>query len=246
MEHAEATPATESERPIGGSRSEAERDAVFGGCRGAGAPLTMSRFARFLRPFPIREPGRVLFSIVASLFAIGIGVVLRKNGPQPPSPIEGAIATTATAEAKTAAPIRDERAVAPPPSAETSIQSAVVPVAPATKPQAQLPRGGRQIFPQHRLVGFCGTPGASKLGRLRNNLPRIAKQIDTLGDEYATVEGDRKTLPVFELIAVIAQGERGADGKSRRRVPDKVVEEYLDAARADRAILLLNIQPGHS
>jgi hypothetical protein len=174
------------------------------------------------------NPGRVVFFVVVSIFAIGIGVVLRRVSP-PPSTSAPATATAAP-ETTTASPI---------------VPVAVAtPAAPVAKTPAQLPRGGRQIFPQHRLVGFCGTPGASKLGRLRGNLPRIAKQIDTLAEEYG--EDERKPLPVFELIAVIAQGERGADGKSRRRVPDKIVEEYLEAARADKALLLLNIQPGHS
>jgi hypothetical protein len=51
---------------------------------------------------------------------------------------------------------------------------------------------------------------------------------------------------VFELIAVVVQSWPGTDGKSRRRVSDAVVDEYLRAARAARALLVLNIQPGHS
>jgi hypothetical protein len=109
--------------------------------------------------------------------------------------------------------------------------------------RVELPRGGREIFPKYRLVGFCGTPGGKNLGRLLGNLPARAKEIETFGAEYA---GDRTPLPVFELIAVVATGLPGLDGKSRRRVPDKVVDDYLHAARDARALLLLNIQPGHS
>jgi hypothetical protein len=110
-------------------------------------------------------------------------------------------------------------------------------------PRRELPRGGFEIFPQHRLVGFCGTPSAPKLGRLAGNLSARAKAIESYASQYA---GDRKPLPVFELIAVIVQESPGKDGKSRRRVPDAVVDEYLREARAARALLLLNIQPGHS
>jgi hypothetical protein len=107
----------------------------------------------------------------------------------------------------------------------------------------QLPRGGTTIFPQHRLVGFCGTPQAPKLGKLAGNLAPRAKTIETYATQYA---GDRKALPVFELIAVVVQESPGKDGKSRRRVSEAVVDEYLRAARAAKALLLLNIQPGHS
>ena len=37
---------------------------------------------------------------------------------------------------------------------------------PSASPALELPRGGRTIFPDHRLVGFCGTPGAPALGPL--------------------------------------------------------------------------------
>ena len=144
---------------------------------------------------------------------------------------------------------------APPPAA-TSVAMIETPVAPAS-PEAdsgapppakepaliELPRGGRELFPAHRLVGFCGTPGAPALGRLAGNLTAKTKQLVSYADKYGR---GRKVLPVFELIAVIVQGAPGKDGKWRRRVPDSVVDEYLQAARAAKGILLLNLQPGHS
>jgi len=115
---------------------------------------------------------------------------------------------------------------------------------PAPEPQGpELPRGGRTLFPHYRLVGFCGTPGAPNLGELTGNLPKRAKELEKYTAQYG---GDREVLPVFELIAVLVMGYPGADKKWRRRVPDSVVDEYLAAARANKAILLLNIQPGHS
>lgn len=110
-------------------------------------------------------------------------------------------------------------------------------------PRRELPLGGREVFPAYRLVGFCGTPGAPKLGRLAGNLGLRAKAIDALAKDYGD---DRKTLKVFELIAVVVQGEAGQDGKHRRRVSDEVVEKYLQGARDAKALLLLDIQPGRS
>ncbi len=106
-----------------------------------------------------------------------------------------------------------------------------------------LPRGGRTLFPDQRLVGYCGTPGAPALGELLGNLPAKAKALEARAIHYA---GDRKILPVFELIAVVVQAYPGADGKYRHRVDDSVVDEYLRAARQAKALLLLNVQPGRS
>jgi hypothetical protein len=119
----------------------------------------------------------------------------------------------------------------PPPAA------ALVPAA------SELPRGGRKLFPDYRLVGFCGTPGAPELGELQGNLPNKARKLEAQAAKYGD---DRKLLPVFELIAVVVQSGAGKDGKYRRRVDDSIVDEYLRLARASKGILLLNIQPGQS
>ncbi len=111
------------------------------------------------------------------------------------------------------------------------------------EPPKELPRGGRALFPEFRLVGFCGTPGAPALGEMQGNLKAKTKELEAKAAPYAQ---NRKILPVFELIAVVVQGWAGLDGKYRRRVDDSVVEDYLRAARAAKGLLLLNIQPGQS
>lgn len=110
-------------------------------------------------------------------------------------------------------------------------------------PLPTLPRGGRTLFPRHRIVGYCGTPGAPELGALQGNLTRRAQELSALAEKYG---GDREVLPAFELIAVIVMGAAGPDKAWRRRVPASVVDDYLKAAREAKALLLLNIQPGHS
>ncbi len=129
---------------------------------------------------------------------------------------------------------------APPPMADAG--GALAQDAPP-EPVKELPRGGRTIFPEHRLVGFCGTPGAPALGELQGNLPAKAKALETRAAQFAD---GRKILPVFELIAVVVQGYPGSDGKYRRRVVDSIVDDYLRAARRSKALLLINIQPGQS
>lgn len=130
-----------------------------------------------------------------------------------------------------------------PSTSSTSIATSAPPAAPPPPPAPpELPRGGRAIFPDYRLVGFCGTPGAPALGPL---LDHPANKTDKLLSYASQYEG-AKVLPVLELIAVVVQAGGGADGKYRARVLDSVVDEYLAAARQSKGLLLLNIQPGQS
>lgn len=130
-------------------------------------------------------------------------------------------------------------------SAGASVAAAAAQAAspPPASPKIELPRGGREIFPRYRLVGFCGTPGAPALGRLQGDLVKQAKSLQGYVEKYG---GDREVMPVFELIVVVVQGAPGADKMWRRRIPNSVIDDYLKAARKEKALLLLNVQPGHS
>ena len=136
---------------------------------------------------------------------------------------------------------------APAPSAPDPAASATATTPPTTPPTStsgpELPRGGRTLFPDYRLVGFCGTPDAPALGPLLNHPAKKSAKLLDLANQYAT---DRKTMPVFELIAVVVQAGGGNDGKNRMRVLDSVVDEYLQAARDAKGLLLIDVQPGHS
>ncbi|NHN57023.1 hypothetical protein G9U51_14730 [Calidifontibacter sp. DB0510] len=112
-------------------------------------------------------------------------------------------------------------------------------------PQATLPGGGRTIFPEHRLVGYCGLPGAPALGQLGvgNLSDEVAGMLSKI---KAYAEPARPVLPVMELIACVVQPKPGVDGMWRARVADSIVEEWNAKAKEVGALLLLNIQPGRS
>jgi hypothetical protein len=166
---------------------------------------------------------RGLSSILSSLLAgaVMVGGCLRARSAAPPSPsaedrasaLDAAPPASASAgESPTSAPsslarsssdadAANNAASAPEPALDPSVAAA-----PTSPLRRELPRGGFEIFPQHRLVGFCGTPSAPKLGRLAGNLSARAKTIESYASQY---EGDRKALPVFELIAVVVQESPG-------------------------------------
>jgi hypothetical protein len=162
----------------------------------------------------------------------------------------GAALLACTPDRETATPTGAASASPSPPSSSTvaanepvpATASTIAPPPPPPRPK-ELPRGGRTIFPDYQLVGFCGTPGAYALGPL---LDHPAKKSDKLLSYANQYDNGRKVLPVFELIAVVVQAGGGADGKYRMRILDSVVDEYLQAARDAKGILLLDIQPGQS
>jgi hypothetical protein len=130
----------------------------------------------------------------------------------------------------------------PDPGAGPAASSAAARGAPARP--AELPLGGRTIFPRFRVVAFYGAPQSHDLGALGIGSPdAAARRLRRQARPYA-----RKTRPVmlaFELIVTVANADPGEDGLYRTRQSDAVVRRYLRAARRAKALLVLDIQPGH-
>jgi hypothetical protein len=115
----------------------------------------------------------------------------------------------------------------------------------ATPKPLELPRGGRTILPNFRVVAYYGAPQDRQLGALGIGTPdhaarRLAHQAKPYGRK------SRPILPALELLAVVAAGAPGQNGLYSLRQPDAVIRRYLKAARKAKALLLLDIQPGRS
>jgi hypothetical protein len=154
--------------------------------------------------------------------------------------VAGAVAATLALASMTAGALTGaggERAL-PPSQAEQ-------PPATAIPGPPELPRGGRSIFPDHRVVAFYGAPQSEELGALGIGTPAYAaRRLERQARPYA--RPDRPVLPALELIAVIANRDAGSDRMYRTRQSDEVIDRYLRAARRAKALLLLDIQPGAS
>jgi len=132
-------------------------------------------------------------------------------------------------------------------SGEQAASESVKPAAeqaPPPKP-AELPRGGRTIFPRFRVVAYYGAPQNHELGALGIGSPdAAARRLRRQAAPYA--RKTRPVMPALELIATVANADAGEDGMYRTRQTDAVVRRYLRAARRAKALLLLDIQPGHA
>ena len=114
----------------------------------------------------------------------------------------------------------------------------------AAKP-LELPRGGRRLLPDRRIVAFYGAPQSDELGELGIGSPAsAARRLERQARRYA--RPSRPVLPAMELIAVTAAAHPGEDDRYATRQHDAVIERYLRAARKAKALLVLDIQPGRS
>src|SRR3954452_5592656 len=112
------------------------------------------------------------------------------------------------------------------PSSPATSRAAASPT--PTPTPVQLPRGGRRILPDFRVVAYYGAPQDKQLGALGIGTPtQMNKKLETQANPY-----NRKTrpaLPAMELIAVVAAAPPGDGERYNLRQPDSVIRRYLKA-----------------
>ncbi len=113
------------------------------------------------------------------------------------------------------------------------------------KPPPELPRGGRTLLPDYRIVGVYGAPQTPALGILGKGSPDdAARAAQRLARSY-----DRKrrpAMPALELIATVASGAEGQRRKYSYRQTRREIDRYLAAAERMKGLLILDIQPGRA
>jgi hypothetical protein len=107
-------------------------------------------------------------------------------------------------------------------------------------PPPELPRGGRQLFPRYRVVGFYGMQNLDVLGAGPPEV--VAQRLLEVARPYA--RPDRPVMPMFELIATIAHPFPTPSGLYRTYQEDAIVRSYLEAVRGIDGMLVLDVQPG--
>ncbi|MEV8503392.1 hypothetical protein AB0368_01025 [Actinoplanes sp. NPDC051475] len=122
-----------------------------------------------------------------------------------------------------------------PPSAPTSAP-------PAPEAPAELPLGGTKIFPTYRVVAYYGTAGNAALGVLgEGSADKMLPKLRAAAKPFA---GDRKVQPAYELIASVAQAGPGKDGDYSRMIPLESIQQYVDQAKRNKVLVILDLQPG--
>jgi hypothetical protein len=108
------------------------------------------------------------------------------------------------------------------------------------------PRASESVLASNLLVTWYGNPHTGLMGVLGQFTGAdLARRLQRQADAYAGLTG-KNILPAYELIAVVAQGSPGEDGKWRRRESPEVIDDMLAQARANGFKLVLDVQVGHS
>ncbi len=113
----------------------------------------------------------------------------------------------------------------------------------APAPLPELPGGGRVLFPDHRVIAYYGSGEFPGLGVLGKKPPQESAD-DVIKQAQAYAPSGRKILPAMELITTVALSSPGPTGTYSSDGNPDVVQRYLDVARKNKMMLILDFQPG--
>src|SRR5258706_8177830 len=103
------------------------------------------------------------------------------------------------------------------------------------------------ILPARRIVAFYGNPLSKKMGILGELPPdKMLARFDKAIAEWQKADPSTPVQPALHLIAVVAQGSPGRDGKYRLRMADTLVEKVASWAATRNGLVFLDVQVGQS
>src|SRR4051812_6843749 len=103
------------------------------------------------------------------------------------------------------------------------------------------------ILPQRRIVAFYGNPLSKKMGILGELPPdEMLARFDKEIAAWQKADPTHPVQPALHLIAVVAQGAPGRDGKYRLRMTDSLINMVHSWAQKKHAILFLDVQVAQS
>jgi hypothetical protein len=154
-----------------------------------------------------------------------------------------ALPATAAAGGRQAGPATPPTAAAIERSTESFLQRFGDRVAPSPRPGPA--PAAAPLLPANRVVSLYGAPqmGQTILGM--RSPPAAARKLGKQSLAYAGMDR-RPVVGAFDLVAAFATAGGGPDNLYRTRQDDRVIQIYLDQARAVGARLILDIQPGRA
>src|SRR5213079_525321 len=141
---------------------------------------------------------------------------------------------------------------------QDSARARPAPRAPRPAPRAQRPDTAPawpayppplagSILPAKRIVAFYGNPLSRRMGILAEKpVDSMLARLDREVAAWAAADTATPVQPALHLIAVVAQGTPGRDGKYRQRADTGLIERVYGWAHSHGALLFLDVQLGRS
>ena len=103
------------------------------------------------------------------------------------------------------------------------------------------------ILPKKRIVAFYGNPLSTRMGVLGEYEPdEMLRRLDAEVAAWQAADPTTPVQPALHLIAVVAQGGPGRDGKYRLRMDSVLIEKVAGWAKRRDALMFLDVQVGLS
>ena len=103
------------------------------------------------------------------------------------------------------------------------------------------------ILPAKRIVAYYGNPLSKRMGILGELPPdQMLARFDKEIAAWQRADPTHPVQPALHLIAVVAQGSPGRDGKYRLRMTDSLINTVYSWAQRKNALLFLDVQVGLS
>ncbi len=103
------------------------------------------------------------------------------------------------------------------------------------------------LLPNHRIVAFYGNPLNARMGVLgQGTAQQMLSRLSEQAQAYDTLDPSHPVVEALELVAVVATASPGPGATYRLRMPPSLIESELKLARSAHALLILDIQVGHS
>lgn len=188
------------------------------------------------------------FLLVVTSLSASVTIVAQDSGKVVAKPAAGSAKSNVPPKAKAASasqtrPKPKTVAEGATSAGARALEGKPTPVWPVVGP-APLPGS---ILPGKRIVAYYGNPLSKRMGVL-GEYPKDVMLAKLAEEVAAWKRADPATpvQPALHLIAVVAQGDSGRDGKFRLRMTDSLIERTYRWAKEKNAIMFLDVQVAKS
>lgn len=103
------------------------------------------------------------------------------------------------------------------------------------------------LLPNHRIIAYYGNPLSKRMGILGEIPPEeMVARLEKVAAEWQAADPTTKVLPALHLVATVAQGSAGRDGKWRMKMNDSLIAKVDAWAKQKGWLYFVDVQVGLS